>query len=354
MSEPKNSLSASRIKTLQSCSWLYYAKYVLGIPDASNDGANRGTICHLIFEVLGNPRHKKIYNKIIKKQDVFCYPAIERLIRKHARILKVDDEENINLIKEMTLNGLMYDFFGLAAGKPSLAVSEQDFDIVVNNGTFKYKIKGFIDKLFLYKNKKFALIRDFKTSKKKFEGKEVYDNLQDYMYSLAVRHLFPEYHNRKSEFLFLKFDLNAPKDSGVITMTEISDDDLEGFEHQLTAIQEYLDNFSEKDARSNLAAKQPFPKDKSFSGPLQCGFAKTEGQLKIDGSVMWACPAKWSMHFYKTFDASGKFKKSYFEHEWNEKLIPEGGSFERVFYSGCPAFRQKKFLTLGENRLGCW
>jgi hypothetical protein len=341
MSEPKNSLSASRIKTLQSCSWLYYAKYVLGIPDASNDGANRGTICHLIFEVLGNPRHKKTYNKIIKKNDIFCCPAIKRLVYKHARLLKVDDDENIELIKEMTLNGLMYDFFGLTNGKPSLAVSEQDFDIVVNDGVLKYKIKGFIDKLFLYKNKKFALIRDFKTSKKKFVGKEVSDNLQDYMYSLAVKHLFPEYHNRQSEFLFLKFDLNAPKDSGVITMSPISDEDLEGFEHQLTAIQEYLDNFSEEDAIGNLAAKQPYPKDKSFGGPLQCGFAKEKGQLKIDGSVMWACPAKWSMYFYKTFDKKGVFKKSYFESEWNENLIPEGGSFEKVFYSGCSAFKQK-------------
>ena len=59
MSEPKNSLSASRIKTLQSCSWMYYAKYIIGIPDKGNDGSSRGTVCHLIFEVLGDPRRKK-------------------------------------------------------------------------------------------------------------------------------------------------------------------------------------------------------------------------------------------------------------------------------------------------------
>jgi len=336
MSDPKSSLSASRIKTLQSCSWMYYAKYVLGIPDKSNDGANRGTICHLIFEVLGDPRRKKIYNKIIKTQDVFSVKSIEKLISKHAKRLGVDDNDNIELIKKMTLNGLMYDFFGLSAGKPSLAVSEQDFEIVVNDGKFKYKIKGFIDKLFLYKKQKYALIRDFKTSKETFKGKDVKDNLQDYMYSLAVKHLFPEYSNRESEFLFLKFDLDDSKNSGIIKMATISDDDLEGFEYQLTAIQEYLDNFSKEDAYSNFASKQPFPKDKTFSGPLQCGFAKYPDQLKIDGTPMWACSCKWAFDYFATIDENGKQIKSYF----NESEIPEGQKYEKHRYDGCPSHKK--------------
>ena len=62
MSETKT-LSASKIKTLQSCSWLYWCKYHLKLPEESNSGASRGTICHLIFECLGNPRHKHHYKK---------------------------------------------------------------------------------------------------------------------------------------------------------------------------------------------------------------------------------------------------------------------------------------------------
>lgn len=335
--EPTIALSASKIKTIQSCSWMYWSKYILQIPDKGNDGSSRGTVCHLIFEVLGEPRRKKIYDKIIKKQDVFAVKSIERLILKHAKRLEVSDDDNIELIKKMTLNGLMYDFFGLTTGKPSLAVSEQDFDIVVNDGKFKYKIKGFIDKLFLYKKQKFALIRDFKTSRETFKGKEVKDNLQDYMYSLAVKHLFPEYSNRSSEFLFLKFDLDDSKNSGVIRMAPITDDDLEGFEYQLTAIQEYLDNFSEEDAYSNFAAKQPFPTDKSFSGPLQCGFAKSPGQLKKDGTPMWACSCKWPFDYFATVDDNGKQLKSYF----NESEIPEGQKYEKRRYGGCPMFNQK-------------
>ena len=54
-----NKLSASRIKVAQTCSWQYWTRYILKLPDKSNDGAKRGTICHLVFECLGNPRHKK-------------------------------------------------------------------------------------------------------------------------------------------------------------------------------------------------------------------------------------------------------------------------------------------------------
>ena len=173
MTEPVTPLSASRIKTAQSCSWLYWCKYKLNLPDASHDGAKRGSICHLIFELLGEPKRKSIYKKIIHSNDVFAVPSIKRLIYKHATKVGVDDEENIESIKEMTLNGLKHDFYGESLGKPTEAISEKDFEIVSNEEDRRYKIKGFIDKLFLYKKNKFALIRDFKSSKQKFKGKEV-------------------------------------------------------------------------------------------------------------------------------------------------------------------------------------
>ena len=169
-------------------------------PDTSNDGARRGSICHLIFEVLGEPRHRKHYDEIMQKHDIFSVPCVERLVMKHARREGVDDEENIQMIKEMTFNGLSYDFFGYDLDDPTEELSEQDFDIVKNDGDIAYRIRGFIDKLFLYKKQKFALIRDFKTSKEVFKGKDAEDNMQDLMYSLASQHLFPAYKNKQSEF----------------------------------------------------------------------------------------------------------------------------------------------------------
>jgi len=331
-------LSASRIKTAQSCSWLYWCKYKLNLPDKSNDGAKRGSICHLIFEVLGEKRRKKYYNKIVKSQDVFAVPSIKRLILKHAAQYEVDDEENIQMIKEMIYNGLTYDFFGGDLGKPTKEYSEKDFEIVKSDGSIKYRIRGFIDKLFLYKKEKYALIRDFKTSKAVFKGKDATDNLQDLMYSLAVKSLFPDYDIRESEFLFLKFELDEQSsNSGIIRMKPLEEDELLGFELQLSEIQKYLDNFSKKHARSNMAAYKDFPKDGSFSGKLLCGFAKEKGELKLDGNPKWYCSMKFDFFYYHVFDKDKKIIGSYFEEDFSEEFVPEGCTYEIKYYEGCPA-----------------
>ena len=119
MPEPITPLSASRIKTAQSCSWLYWCKYKLKLPEKSNDGARRGSICHLVFEVLGIKRRKKYFDAIIKSEDVFSVPSIKRLVIKHAVREGVDDQDNIDLMKEMIYNGLTYDFFGEDFGPPT-------------------------------------------------------------------------------------------------------------------------------------------------------------------------------------------------------------------------------------------
>ena len=338
MNIPETPLSASRIKTAESCSWLYWCKYKLNLPDKSNDGAKRGSICHLIFEVLGLPKRKKYFNKIIKTQDVFCVPSIKKLILKHAVREGVSDDENVQLMKEMIFNGLTYDFFGKDLGKPTEDYSEKDFLITENNGDIKYKIRGFIDKLFLYKRKKFAIIRDFKTSKSVFKGKDYTDNLQDLMYSLAVKKMFPEYSTRVSEFLFLKFDLDEnSNNSGLVKMKPLDNDELHGFELQLSEIQRYLDNFTIKDAKSNYAAYKGFPKDGSFSGKLLCGFATKKGELKIDGDPKWHCPMKFDFFYYKVFDEKGDLHSSVFEEDFDEKSLPENFTYEIKYYEGCPA-----------------
>ena len=338
MNDPETPLSASRIKTAQSCSWLYWCKYKLNLPDKSNDGAKRGSICHLIFELLGPNKRKKHYNKIIKSEDVFSVPSIKKLILKHAIREGVDDEDNIQLIKEMIFNGLTYDFFGKDLGKPTKDYSEKDFEIVENNGEVRYKIRGFIDKLFLYKRKKFAIIRDFKTSKSVFKGKDYTDNLQDLMYSLAVKKMFPEYSTRVSEFLFLKFDLDEnSSNSGLVKMKPLDSEELYGFEMQLSEIQKYLDNFSIKHAKSNYAAYKGFPKDGSFSDKLLCGFAKKKGELKLDGNPKWHCSMKFDFFYYHIFNEKGDFYRSVFEEDFDKDSLPKGHTYEIKYYEGCPA-----------------
>jgi ATP-dependent helicase/DNAse subunit B len=332
-------LSASRIKTFQSCSWMYYCKYILGVPDKSNDGASRGSICHAVFECLGNPRHKRHYDTIVKNKDVFSSEAVKRMVERYAVKLNVDDPENIESIKTMTLNGLMYDFFGKTEAAKVDSHSELKFDMTVDEDGKKYRILGFIDKLFLYKQKKIAIIRDFKSSKSVFSGKDVEDNLQDQFYSLAISKLYPEFLKRKVEFIFLKFDLD---NKGVVRMQNLSDDDLEGFEYMLTEIQKAVDSFSEKDARGNMAKTKDYPSDGSFSGPLLCGRNKFDGQLKKDGAVMWGCPFKWAIEYYVLYDKEGKKKGSFRVEESHLMQYDEGDTIKVEKYAGCPAWNRSR------------
>ena len=246
------------------------------------------------------------------------------------------------MVNDMILNGLNYDFFGDESSKPSESISEKSFDISVDEDGKKYKIRGFIDKLFLYKKSGKALIRDFKTSKSVFKGKDLTDNLQDLMYSLAVKKIYPKFISRSSEFLFLKFDLEkdllGKKGEGVINMQEISDDELEGFEYFLTEIQSIIDGFDENQAKSNLAGSQDFPKDGSFSGPLSCGFAKFPNQLKKDGTKMWHCPHKFEYKYFALKDKEGKVIKTAF----NENQLEASEDYEIVElkYDGCPHWKK--------------
>ena len=130
------------------------------------------------------------------------------------------------------------------------------------------------------------------------------------MYSLAVRDLFPAYSNRVSEFLFLKFDLDLKaKKTGIVRMEPLDPDELVGFELQLTEIQKYLDNFTERDAKYNYAARKGFPSDNSFTGKLLCGFASKKGELKKDGNPKWHCSMKFDFFYYEVYNSEGTLKR---------------------------------------------
>ena len=343
-------LSASRIKTAQQCSWLYWAKYVLKLPDKSNDGASKGWICHLIFEVLGNVRRKKYFDLIIKEQTIWCVPSIEKMVHKHAKRLSVFNQESLDDINKMVVNGLNYDFFGKDPGKLDKSFSEKEFNLQIEEGEKRYNIRGFIDKLFLYADGS-AIIRDFKSSKQKFKGKEISDNMQDLMYCLAIKKLYPKYKSI-SEFLFLKFglekDMLGESGPGVIKMKELSDDVLEGFEYELSGVQNYLENFSENNAKSNFASDQSYPKDGTFGGPLSCGkdgykMSKGKEVLDKDGSPIKAyiCQFRKPFEYYVLLDEEGSIKKSVYPEDKDslDQKLEKGFTIEKRQYSGCPSFQ---------------
>ena len=344
-------LSASRIKTAQGCSWKYWANYKLKLPQKGNDGSNRGTICHDIFETLGSDEYLDEYKKILDSGTVMGSEKMSKTLLDHAKELKVDDEENIELMDMMIMRGLLFDFFGDEEAKPTEAISEKEFNIEINEQGKKYKIRGFIDKLFLYSKEKRAVIRDFKTSKQLFKGKEITDNLQDLMYCLAVKHLYPEYTDRDVEFVFLKFDLEkdllGARGRGLLKMNKLSEDELDGFEYQLSGIQEYLENFNEDDAKSNFAANQSYPSDGTFGGPLMCGkegFKQSRGELVLNDQgekiPNFICEHRKPMVYYVLLNENKEILSSAFE-ENKDKLIPDkskGQKVQKKFYDGCPHF----------------
>lgn len=333
-------LSASRIKTLQTCSWQYYVNYILNLKDEGNPGSKMGSLVHVIYECLGNPRHRKHYDDLLSSQRLEGSRVIKRYLE---RGLKKNglDESYLPLVDTMLIEGINYDFFGQADGEPTESFSELNFDIQKKEGGKNYRIMGFIDKLFLYKESCAAKIRDFKSSKRQFEGKDVDDNIQDLIYRLAVKYLYPEYLRQKMEFVFLQFDC---KEAGVVKTPDVSEEELEGFEHFLTEIQQLVDNFNERAAKSNLAYDKGYlPKEDGFAGRLVCGRADSPDAVKKDGSAAWFCPCKFKFNYFVLLDKKGKIIKS----SKNKKdLKPDKGQkIEERRYGGCPAF---KFLEYNQ------
>ena len=347
-------LSASRISTAKKCSWVYWCKYVNKIPDSSNTGASRGSVCHNILEYLGKDRHRKHFDSVVESGSTKSSKALSKLIKIQASKQEppVDGGSDLDLIDKFIVNGLNYDFYGAKEGDPVESVSEKVFDLKIEEDGKSYHIYGFIDKLFLYDKGKKAIVRDFKTSKKVYVGSEITDNLQNLMYCLAVKKLYPECEEVRTEFLFLNFsldsDLLGSPGEGVLSMDLMSDEETEGFEHQLSEIQIYLDNFDEEEAHSNLAANQPYPKDKTFAGPISCGFASHPGQLKKDGTPMWYCNYKFPFKYWALKDSSGKILSTAKEGE-EHTLIPnlsEGEFVDELEYEGCPKFNSSSGLDL--------
>ena len=298
----------------------------------------------MIFELLGDPRHLNLYEQIILRDSVFLCEPVKRLIYYHARKLSVNDEDNLNLIDKMIMAGLHFDFFGGRKGKPSKSVSEESFDLSVKENNKYYRVRGFIDKLFLYKGNSEAIIRDFKSSKSVFKGNELNDNLQDLIYTLAVKKLYPNVEKSITQFLFLKFDLQG---KGNVVMPTISDAELEGLEIFLSHIQSDIEQFDEVRAESNFAASNGYPSDGSFGGLLMCGkdgFKQSRGKDLLDSEgrpvPAYICPFRKSSEYYVFFGDGDKIIKSCSVEDFEDTVdsLPPDTRNEKRLYAGCPAW----------------
>ena len=316
-------ISASRVKTFENCSWLYYCKYILKLPEPNNEGALKGSVCHSVFECLLFPKHKTNYDAIVQAGTLSGSPSVHRMTLALMRKNKLTYTPEIyELIDKMILVGLKSDFF-IKGG--TLVKPEYEFNILNQNPV--YLIRGFMDKPFI-KGKK-IIIDDFKSSKKRFEGEDIESNLQALIYSLASTKVWPEL-IPEVRFIFLQF----PDDP--IMKVKFTTEQLNGLEYYLADIQKKLDGFSLEKAYSNMASNQDIPTTGEFKGKLLCGFAKKPGHLKKDGSIMFACPMKWPRKYW-VVKRGDKVIKSHINKE--DAVLKEGDVLEEAFYEGCPSYR---------------
>ena len=311
MAEPKKILSASRIKTLETCSWSYWCNYNLKLPQKQNEGALRGTVCHLIFEMLIKKKHKKHFTLVTENKSIKGSPAVLRLVLKHlvkmenSFSLPMTNDDNYNLIDEMILVGLNYDFFGEGG-----SVDSPEYEFLLESEDPKYKIRGFMDKPIDYEDK--LKIVDYKSSKYKFRGEELTSNVQAMAYSLAARKIWP---HKKSlvEFLFLRF---PRKPSQIL---EFNDDQLLGFEYFLAEVYKKINSFSLEDAKANYA------KD-SYKNAWLC---------KIGA---WRCPYIDGYTYWQLTDKDNKVISKSLK---NDLVAGKGQKIVEKSYEGCPAHKRQ-------------
>ena len=314
MAAKKKFLSASRMATLDKCTWLYWVKYHLNLPDKTNSGALRGSLCHLIFELLLKPKHKKHYKGIIEKKGLSGSKVINRMVIKHLKSFETNtvkgvlEEEDYELMDKMIYIGLDHNFFGHKGAV--IDSPEQEFRIE-NEGP-KYNIYGFMDKPIKYKGKKTIKIVDYKSSKVKFRGEELESNVQAMMYTLAAKKIWPEFKRVIIQFLFLRFPRSPVQE------LEFTDEQMNGFEHYLEHVNEVINNFTEDNAKTKYAAD-------SFKTKWLCGPTKSG----------WECPHKKPYDFYVLLDKKGDVRKSSFDNDLSPK---DGERVEKRGYDGCPRF----------------
>lgn len=315
MEQPKRALSASSIKSLETCSWLYYCQYEKKLPQKTNEGALRGTSVHTVFEVLLNPRHKHHYDAIMSHGSIEGSPAIKRLVIKNLRKDKILTTTNYDMMDAMIMVGLRTDFFGhdKHLGKSGrLGPPEYRFEIV--SETPKYRIRGYIDKIIFYDDGTLKII-DYKSSKQKFSGDDLTANVQAMAYSLAGYKLL----NAKdvtAEFIFVRFP-RQPRQTVHLTQQE-----LKGFEHYLAHVYSIVTNFNEKHAKSNMAA-----------------FNDKNRWLCKAGK--WECPYLKSFSYYALMNPDGTIARTSFE---NNMEAQPGQKLEILQYDGCPPWKRKAEL----------
>jgi hypothetical protein len=305
-------LSASKIKSYSSCSYLAYLKYQCQLPSSGNTGSRLGSTTHDILECLAHPKRKSIVSQAVQCGNPLSIPCLDRFSRILLKKHKEYTPENREKVNTFLLTALRFDFYG-----EGCLSYETEYAFDINNG--RYWIVGFIDRMFVYEDK--VRIVDFKTSKSKFaKGSDDMEfNVQALMYALVASKLYP---GKKIyvEFLFLKFTQKP------LIQMEFTNAQIEGFENYLEYLSEYLQNFGIEEALSNMASQDP-------SRRWLCG--KMVLSEKKDGSTAWSCEYRAPFLFFEAVKDGVPIKSAFTKKEL-DKYEKDGCVIVQRRHAGCP------------------
>jgi len=335
MDDLKVKLSASRLKTLKSCSLKYFYNYTLKIPQQSNTGNRVGDCVHIVLECLGERRHRKLLDKLIAAETCFECPVIWRFIQKYCKRESLS-EESLEKIDKFILIGAKSDFLCEKNGG-KLVGSEIDFDIKQNSPT--YRIAGFIDQIASYPGN-YIRIKDFKSQAREMEGDDKVENVQAYIYALAAKNLYGEDKKVVVDFLMLNFPENP------IFRLKFSDEDLARFKKKLAEWYEEIATFTPENRFDNVAKNQKFPAaGEGFKGPLQCGwagakkgFVASPDQKKKNGEPAYYCAFRFPLDYFALCDEDGNVVATSFN---KDLKVKEGQFIVKKHHKGCEAFLKK-------------
>lgn len=302
----KEKLSASKITLYNSCSWSFYCRYMLKLPNQTSIALTKGTITHTVLEILLKDKHKEKVETSIKAKK------LNKSIVRYIKLLcKSQTEEFINDVISFTLNALLFDFLCVNSNK---IVAEEAFELKGRG----YIAVGKIDKIAYFDNR--VAIFDYKTSKQKFDKTKSEFNIQAFMYALYVYKKYkvlPEVN-----FVFLRF---KKKPFQQFTFTE---NQLNGFDAYLTYMSKKVNKFDITDAVSNFAADT----SERF---LMCG--KHLGAQNLNGDDSSVCEYKYPKMYFAGYDRNKKLIKTAYNKS-DLTQIKEIITIEQMEYKGCPKF----------------
>ncbi len=248
-------ISASRVKTLTECSYLFYLQEIQRIPQRKWPATAKGSCIHNIFEMIMNKskvrRQEWLKNIIINGFNIEDYPSIKRYIKFYDKNIEIISpytiEEMADLLRVAFLGIRKYflDKTGQVFILPKYT-NEERFQLDLGNGL---TISGFIDLKIELSDDEFIII-DLKSQKNKFKKDEMPDNIQGLIYQLAIWEKYKAKSN--VEFILLRHAPTQKTPNKHIQITpQVCEAQLNGLKAYLTYLYRKVNQFGLEEAISH-------------------------------------------------------------------------------------------------------